>query len=79
MKTKERLAKVLTEAGLHDLALRAADGLYDDYESSSATPILDLVTDLLRAGRSDLAARAKHGEWDGTPEEAEAWIRKNVP
>jgi hypothetical protein len=73
VKTKERLAAVLREAGLLDMALKAADGAYDDFESDSAMPIRNLVRDLEAAGRPDLAQRAKLGEWDGTKEEAEAW------
>lgn len=71
--TTERLARVLREAGLGDMADAALRGRYDDYKSESPTPELDLHRDLMRAGRPDLAARVVAGEWDATREEAEAW------
>lgn len=73
--TKARLARVLREAGLGALAERAESGRFDDYASASATPCTDLVLALERAGRADLAARAREGEWDGTAAEAEAWAQ----
>lgn len=66
MTTKHRLAAVLSEAGLANLAADALRGRYDDYESESATPIIDLVRALIIAGRSDLAERAANGEWDAS-------------
>jgi len=75
--TKERLAQVLYTAGLHDLERAARAGQYDDYESKSLTPIHDLVADLLRARRKDLAQRAASGEWDGTDAEARRWMTEN--
>ena len=74
--TKERLAQVLHAAGLFEMEKAARQGLYDDYESESATPINDLVNDLIAAGQRDLAKRAQSGEWDGTKEEGEAWFAK---
>lgn len=74
--TKVRLAGVLMDAGLGDLAKEALQGRFDDYESESATPICDLVTHLRGAGREDLARRAMDGEWDGTAEEGEAWMER---
>ena len=71
--TKERLALVLEEAGLKDLASLARFGRFDDFESESTTPIIDLVVALRARRRRDLAERAMNGEWDCTPEEAEAW------
>ena len=75
--TKTRLAAVLEEHGLPDLAKRARRGRYDDYESESATPTVDLVRILLERGHPDLAQRAKDGEWDGTKEEGDAWLRRS--
>lgn len=74
--TKHRLAAVLRERGLLDMALKAAQGVYDDYESELATPCVQLVTDLKAAGANDLAARAMNGEWDGTTAESEAWFER---
>ena len=76
MSTKERLAAVLREAGLLVLAEEAELGRYDDYESDSATPIVDLVGALRACSREDLAQRAIGGEWDGTAEEARAWFER---
>lgn len=74
MKTKEKLAAVLREHGLNEMADRAAQGVYDDYESQSAMPINDLVNELIAAGQQDLAQRAINGEFDGTAEESAAWF-----
>lgn len=71
--TSERLAAVLEAHGLREMAAKARDGYYDDYRSPLATPIVQLVLDLNKAKRGDLARRAMAGEWDGTREEAEAW------
>ena len=75
MKTCERLAAVLEQEGLRDLAVKARRGDYDDYRSHLAMPIAQLVNDLCAAKRKDLAERAADGEWDGTKEEAEEWLQ----
>ncbi len=54
----------------------ARAGRYDDYEGTTATPIIDLVNDLKQTGAHDLAKRAIAGEWDATKEEAEAWYQR---
>lgn len=69
--TKDRLARVLREVGLLDMALQAANGWYDDFLSPLATPIRQLHSDLLAAGFPELAARVVAGEFDSTKEEAE--------
>ena len=74
--TKERLAQVLHVEGLFDMEKAARAGRYDDFESESATPMVDLVRDLQAAGRHDLAKRAMGGEFDGTEQEAEAWYQR---
>lgn len=74
--TKARLADALDDAGLLELARQASEGRFDDFESESATPIVDLVRCLEAAGRKDLADRARAGEFDGTREEAEAWFER---
>jgi len=76
MKTKEKLAAVLRDAGLMVLAEEADLGRFDDYESESGSPIADLVRALRSCGREDLAQRAIDGEWDGTAEEAQAWYER---
>ena len=73
MTTKERLAAVLEEAGLLELARRARAGEFDDFESESETPQIDLYCALMVTRHLDLAKRVTEGEWDGTPKEADAW------
>ena len=75
-RTTERLAAVLRQEGLLGLAGEALLGRFDDFESSSPSPIVDLVRCLRSAGRDDLAQRAIAGEWDGTPEESKAWFER---
>lgn len=74
--TKEKLAQVLHAEGMFEMEKAARAGRYDDFEGESATPIVDLVNDLVAAGRRDLAKRAQQGEWDGTKEEGEAWYQR---
>lgn len=65
IKAKERLANALSEAGAPANMIQAAlKGRYDDLESDSATPIIDLVRDATKAGLIDIAERAKDGEFD---------------
>lgn len=73
MRTKERLAQALHAAGLFQLEKRARAGAFDDFESPSATPIVDLVVALRAAGREDLAQQAIEGRWDATKAEADEW------
>ncbi len=54
----------------------ARAGRYDDYEGTTATPIIDLVNDLKQTGAYDLAKRAMGGEFDGTKEEADEWYQR---
>jgi hypothetical protein len=77
-RTRNRLARVLDEAGLLDMAQEAARGRYDDYDSESATPCVDLVNHLRERGREDLAKRAMSGEWDATIEESGAWAQRQT-
>ena len=74
MRTKEKLAQALHAAGLFDMEVKARRGDYDDYESKSATPIVNLVNELNANGHSGLAQRAMNGEFDGTKEEAQEWF-----
>lgn len=76
MNSKEKLVKALE--ALHnpklDGLIRAAKrGDFSDTESQSATPIMDLVEALRKAGCGPLAVRAMHGEFDATAEEWAAW------
>jgi hypothetical protein len=76
MSTKERLAQVLREHGLGAMAILADEGHYDSFESKLKYPITALVNNLRRHGKDELAGRAWNGEFDGTPEEAEAWLER---
>ena len=67
---------MLRKEGLEVMARAAGAGAYDDYETDSATPVMDLVMDFRRVGRGDLARRAIDGEWDATPAEGEAWFER---
>ncbi len=67
---------MLRKADLEKMAAEAMAGRYDDYESESVTPIMDLVHDLCKLGRPDLAQRAINGEWDGTEEEGQTWFER---
>lgn len=74
--TKERLADALKACGAPEqMITRALRGGYDDFESESPTPLIDLVTDCRRAGLEMLANQALNGDFDGSREEAEAWAR----
>jgi hypothetical protein len=55
------------------IVVKAQNGEYSDTLSPSATPIIDLVADLRRAGCESLARRAMSGEFDATKEEWDAW------
>ena len=77
MKTKDRLAQVLEANGCPpEMVERAASGYYDDYESLLAMPCNALVEDLRALKKFALAKRAMNGEFDGTKEEAEAWMTR---
>jgi hypothetical protein len=77
--TKMRLGLALRQIGLDDLAAEAERGMFDDYESPIAFPLINLVHRLGEAATLDAAAlaeRVKDGEFDGTKEESDAWARK---
>lgn len=77
MKTTERLALALEKAGAPKLMIEnARAGRYDDFQSESATPIRDLVTDLQFNGLHALAQDAIKGKFDATTEEAHAWYEQ---
>jgi hypothetical protein len=77
MKTKERLALALEESGAPvAMVEQARAGGYDDYESDSATPQLDLIRDCAMYGLHTLIARVKEGEFEGTKEEGMAWFKR---
>lgn len=74
MKTTERLAAALQEAGAPDRMIKSAlAGVYDDFLSDLIFPIKALVKDCLDLGLTDIANRATDGEFDATKEESDAW------
>ena len=77
MKTTEKLAQALHSVGLFKMEALARAGRYDDFESKSATPCVDLVSALRNEGQDELAQRAKDGEWDCTEEEGEEWFKRS--
>lgn len=77
MSTKDRLANDLEAAGAPaDMVIRARGGYYDDYESTIATPCIQLVADCRKHGLYRIAREATEGKYDATPEESEAWARR---
>lgn len=75
MHTKERLAEALEQAGLPDLAAKARQGLYDDFESPLAMPKFELVKLLRMEGEAEFAERVASGEFDNTKEESDEWMK----
>lgn len=79
--TRYRLAADLWRAEAPTgMVVRAKAGAYDDYLSESATPKMDLVTQLRRWGADNpkmlaLVERVIAGEYDATEAEADAWAR----
>lgn len=88
--TKERLAQKLHSLALLDLERQARAGEFDDYENNKyALPKAELIHKLLQAVNDlrpqlawlgpqilDLIEAVKNGEYDNTPEEAEAWFKR---
>ena len=76
MQTKDKLALALAEAGLYEMAGKAAQGYYHDYLSPLALPEMQLDADLHAAGTPEAQAlRRRHhnGEFDASIEESEQW------
>ena len=76
MHTKDRLAQALSDAGLNEMALKAAQGFYHDYLSPLAQPEMQLDADLIEAGTpaaTELRKRHHNGDFDASAEESEAW------
>ena len=87
--TKDKLAAVLREIGLNEMAERAATGYYHDYLSPLALPEMELEKDLRAAAYMAMsfnnrqqaeaieAVRRRHinGEFDASTEESEEWFK----
>ncbi len=74
--TKDKLALALSEAGLHEMAAKAATGYYHDFLSPLDLPAMTLVTALGAAGTPAAMAlrdRVINGEFDASTEESEEW------
>lgn len=77
--SKDLLAAELRKVGLHDLAERAAEGLYHDYLSPLPAPAMQLAADLAVAvasgvpGAHELRQRHLGGEFDATDDESDEW------
>ena len=88
MNSKEKLAQALEEVQKQGIpgsltwnrigimTKKAKEGYYSDYDSPLATPCIQLVKDLDSLGLTELADRAKEGEFDATKEESDAWYQR---
>lgn len=77
--TTEKLAKALEEANdpkLAEIIEKARQGYYDDYKTTIAFPIIQLVYDLEKAGHPELAQRVRKGEWEAQDWEAKEWFER---
>lgn len=55
---------------------KAQSGQYNDYESDSSHPIMDLVRDATVYDLHDIVVQAKNGKYDGTKAESDAWMER---
>lgn len=86
--TKTRLAHALRTAGFEELANRAEQGEFSDFESPHALPKIELVGALSSIYKNyglptetcqkahNIAQAVMRGEYDDTKEESEAWLAK---
>jgi hypothetical protein len=78
--TTERLAlalEALDDPRLSDIIKQAREGLYDDFKTTIAVPLVMLVEHLRAIDPikfSPFIARVMNGEFDATPEEADEWL-----
>ena len=74
-----KLAAALRQAGLHQMAEKAATGYYHDFLSPLAMPCQQLLADLTTAAKAGNVAahvlRARHinGDFDASLAESDAW------
>jgi hypothetical protein len=76
MHTKDKLAAALTEAGLGEMAAKAATGYYHTYLSPLDWPSVQLDDDLTAAGTPaalELRERVDWGDFEASKEESDAW------
>jgi hypothetical protein len=78
MHTKDILAAALREAGLEEMAKKAATGWYHDYLSPLDLPETQLANDLKEAGTPAAMAlleRHMNGDFDASKAESDEWAR----
>jgi len=81
MHTKDVLAAALREAGLEEMAAKAADGYYHDYLSPLPDPAMQLDRDLWAAVKGGnleagiLRSRHHNGDFDASSQESDDWAR----
>lgn len=76
MDSVQKLVHALESTGSPKLVgtiRKAKAGAFSDTLSESATPITDLVQELMRLGFPALAQRAQRGDFDATSAEWDAW------
>jgi hypothetical protein len=76
MHTKDILAAALSDAGLPEMAERAAEGYYHDFLSPLVMPEKQLLSELMTIGTSaalTLCERVKQGDFDPSDDESDAW------
>ena len=77
-RSTDRLVHALVEAGAPTTLLTAArEGRFHDFNTSSATPIADLVRSCEQYGLTEVARQARNGAFDATPDECDQW--RNSP
>lgn len=77
MNSKQKLSQALKDVNAPNYMIeRAEKGYYSDFESELAMPMVQLVKDCLSLGFSNIAERAKDGEFDSTKEESDEWYEK---
>jgi len=65
-KARARLVEALETAKAPAWMIdQAKEGIYGDFTSPLATPIMQLVADAITEGLDDIAARAMDGDFDG--------------
>jgi len=62
---REKLAEAFHAVGDNEEEQRARDGMYGDFTSPYATPIVTLVKRCREKGYNDIALRAINGDFDG--------------
>jgi hypothetical protein len=77
-KSDAKLSAALQEAGLDDMAKRAAAGHYNEFFGPLDTPMLTLIEELHKAGSAPALAlrlRVMDGDYDADFEESEEWAK----